>query len=196
MGRLHIFFIAAFSIRLVTPLPQSFSDWDLLGSSDLLAYDTSSLLPADPSDGSDMFSFDSVLPADSPSMDWNSYGQASLPLSWEASPEDFTSSDNLFWDDLNYDSSDFLLPNEIATGCSGNFGKRTDGGSCSATGEAGTATEEDLAGLKDQNRDLCDGDKEPMCCSPTWMFRSRWAGGGFNMDGCVPRMYLVLGVRP
>ena len=150
-----------------------------MGSSDPLAYDTSSLLSSDFSEGSNMFSSNSVLPMDGPSVDWNSYDLASLPLDPGASSETQTSGDDLFWDDSSY-----LLPSDvIATGCSGTFGKRNEAGaSCTAT--------------KEENPNPCDPDKEPMCCTPTWMLRSRWPGGGFNMDGCVKRMCLVPDIQP
>lgn len=114
---------------------------------------------------------------DSQSIDWNSYDPASLPLVSGASPEALASGDNMFWDD----SSNSLPPDVLATGCSGTFGKRSGAGATCAV------TEE---------KDPCDPDKEAMCCTPTWMFRSRWPGGGFNMDGCVQRMYPVLSVQP
>lgn len=179
MGRLHIFFIAAFAIRLVGSLPQPLLDWNLMDSSDSLAYDTSSLLSADSSDGSNIFSSNSVFPMDSPSIDWNSNDLASLPLDSGALPGTLTTGDDMLWDDSSYS----LAPDIVASGCSGIFGKRSGAGaSCAAT--------------REESPDPCGPDKEAMCCSPTWMFRSRWEGGGFNMDGCVKRMYLILGIQP
>lgn len=146
-----------------------------MNSPDLLAYDTSSLASTTSSDSSDLFSSDSFLPMDNPSVDWNSYDLSSVPLDLGASPETFTSSDDTLWDDSSYS----LPPDVIATGCSGTFGKREEGASCSTTRE----------------EDPCDPDKEAMCCTPSWMMRSRWAGGGFNMDGCVQRMGPFLSIR-
>lgn len=170
MDMLHIFLIATFSIPIVTSLPQNSLDWSLVGSSDQLAYDTSSFLPAD---GSNMFSSDSVLATNSQTTDLDSYDPASLPLDSGATS---TPGDSTLWDD----SGNSLTPDTIATGCSGTFGKRAEAGATCGVPE----------------EDLCDPDKEAMCCSPTWMYRSRWAGSGFNMDGCVERTYLVLGVEP
>ena len=177
MGRFQILFTAAFSIRLVSSLPHAFSDWDLMDSSNSLAYDTSSLLSADPSDDSSMFSSESSLPMDGSSTDWNSYDLAGFPLDSGASPEVSPSGDDVLWDDSSYS-----LPSDlVASGCSGTFSKRNDAGaSCPAA----------------EKPPPCGPDKEPMCCTPTWMFRSRWPGGGFNMDNCAEGTYLVLSIQP
>lgn len=180
MGRLHIFFTAAFSIRLVSSLPQPPSGWDLLDSSNSLAYDTSSLLSADPSDGSNMFSSESILPTGTSSTDWNSYDLGSLPLDSGTSPEIPLSGDDLLWDDSSYLSS----PDQVASGCSGTISKRN---------EAGAACPAFMS--EKTNPNPCGPDKEAMCCTPTWMFRSRWPGGGFNMDNCAECTYLVLSVQ-
>lgn len=154
-----------------------------MDSSDSLPYDTSSLLSAEPSDSSNMFSSESSLPMDVSSTDWNSYHLASLPLSSGALPEISSSNDDVLWDDSSYP-----LPSDlVASGCSGTLSKRNGAGAaCPADGAAGAA----------EKPPPCDPDKEAMCCSPTWMFRSRWPGGGFNMDNCAEGTYLVLGGQP
>lgn len=178
MGRLNIFFSAAFFIRLVSSLPQPASDWDLMESSDPLPYETSSLLPASPSDGSNLFSSDSSSPMDTSLTDLSSSGLDGLAFNSGASPEIPISGDDSFWDDPIYS----LPPDIVATGCSGTFGKRNGAGDACAV-------------PKEEAPDPCDPDKEAMCCSPTWMLRSRWPGGGFAMDNCVKGMYLVLGIQ-
>lgn len=159
MDKLHLFIIAAFSIQSVAPLPQ---DYSLFDSSDQLASDPGSFNIASASPNEDLFSsFGSDTALGTQTTDWDPYDSGS-------NLDPLTLGDEIQWD----------LPSpEIAgSGCSGTLGKREGGTSCAATNQ-------------DQEEDPCDPDKEPMCCNPTQMFRSRWQGGGFNMDGCSQCRY-------
>jgi hypothetical protein len=161
MDKLHLFIIAAFSLQSVAPLPQGSSLFD---SSDQLAYDPGSLNIASASPDENLFSsFGSDLAVDTQTTDWNTYDSGT-------SQEAPTLTDEIQWGDAGY-----LSALDIAgTGCSGTLGKR-EGEACAAT--------------KEEEEDPCEPDKEAQCCKPTQMYRSRWGGGGINMDGCTECTY-------
>ena len=178
---LRLWLITAISIQVTVPLPQPLSDWSLFDSSGLSTYDPSSYLSADASAGSDMFSSSSDLVLGDQGSDWNSF---SLPPDSGVAPEASILGNDIPWEDPGYGSNLDMYNSNLdiaATGCSGALGKREGGESCAVEKED-TKTGEP-----------CDPDKEPQCCKPSWMFRSRWPGGGHNMDGCSERTFFILG---
>lgn len=175
---LRILLIAACAIEVVNPLPQPLSDWSLFDSSDQPAYDTSAFLSADAPSDSNVFPYNSNLATGPQTNDWASYDLVSLPSESGAG-------DDILWDDSNYSSAFDIA----ATGCSGVLSKRGDGDAMCSPAEKAQGVQEQAPA---QEQDPCDPDKEPQCCIPSWMFRSRWPGGGHNMDGCSECMYLVL----
>lgn len=185
MDMLRILLIAACAIRVVNPLPQPVSDWSLFDS-----YEPSAFLSADAPTDANILPYSSNLAMGAQTNDWDSYDLGGFPSESGAGLETPTNGDDILWDDSDY--SDYSSTFDLAgTGCSGAFSKRGDGESMCTTPVKGQAQGEvqDQAPAQEQNP--CDPDKEPQCCIPSWMFRSRWAGGGHNMDGCSECTYLV-----
>lgn len=175
MGKLHLFLFVTIAIHVVTPLPQFTSDWDLFNSAEPMADGSSSLLPTD---DSNLFSSNTDLVTSNQGVDLNTY---------QVSP---TLGGDMLWTD----SGSYLPPDVIASGCSGGLGKRGD--ACSVT-QGGTTTEDGTVAQEEtQGKNPCEDDKEAQCCRPSFMWRSRWPGGGFNMDGCTEREYPILGDQP